>query len=157
MATRKPLVIVAGQIQQLQSGDTIIGIEVSQVNLSNANAAAMKICTPAYSDAAGSVDFAKADAIGTSEVVGLAIAEIAIAGSGLIQTDGILTATTGEWDIITGETGGLVADQVYWLDETTAGRLTITAPSADSKLVVRVGKGLSTTQILIAIQPPILL
>ncbi len=157
MAERKPLVIVSGQIQQLQSGDTVAGIEVSKVTLGNNNAAAAVICTPVYSDAAAGCDFAQADAIGTSEVIGLVLAEIAIAGSGEIQTDGVMSATTGEWDVVTTETGGLVADTIYWLDPTTAGKLTITAPSADTKLVVRVGKGLSTTQMLIAVQPPILL
>ncbi len=157
MAARKPLVIVAGQIQQLQSGDILAGIELGQISLTNSNAAAIPIVAPVYSDGAGTVDFAQADAIGTSEVVGLAVAEIAIAGSGLVQTDGVITATTGEWDIVTGETGGLVADTIYWLDPATAAKLTITPTSTDTELVVRVGKGLSTTQMLIAVQPPILL
>ncbi len=157
MAERKPLVIVSGQIQQLQSGDTVAGIEVSKVTLGNNNAAAAVICTPVYSDAAAGCDFAQANAIGTSEVIGLVLAEIAIAGSGVIQTDGVMTATTGEWDIVTAEAGGLVADTIYWLDPDTPGKLTITPTSTDTELVVRVGKGLSTTQMLIAIQPPILL
>ena len=157
MAVRKPLVIVDGQIQQLQSGDSIASSEVSQVSLTNNNAAAIPIVAPVYADGAGTVDYAQADAIGTSEVVGLAVAEIAIAGSGFVQTDGVITATTGEWDIVTGESGGLVADTVYWLDPDTAAKLTITPTSTDTQLVVRVGKGLSTTQMLIAIQPPILL
>ncbi len=157
MAVRKPLVIVAGQIQQLQSGDTLTGIELGQVSLTNNNIATAVICTPVYADGAGTVDFAQADAIGTSEVVGLAVADITAAGAGLIQTDGVMTASTGEWDVVTTESGGLVADTIYWLDPDTPGKLTITPTSTDTELVVRVGKGLSTTQMLIAIQPPILL
>ena len=157
MATRKPLVIVAGQVQQLQAGDTLGGVELGQITLENENAAAIAIGAPVYSSSAGKVDYAQADAIGTAEVVGLAVAELAIAGTGLIQTDGTMTLTTGEWDIITGEVGGLVANTIYWLDPDTAAMLTITAPTADADLVVRVGKGLSTTQMALQIQPPILL
>ena len=157
MATRKPLVIVNGEVQQLQSGDALSGVELGQVSLTNSNAAAIPICAPVYADGAGTVDLAQADAMGTSEVVGLAVAEIAIAGDGLVQTDGYIEATTSEWDAVTGETGGLVADTVYWLDPDTAGLLTITAPTADADVVARVGKALSTTQLLINVQPPILL
>ena len=157
MAARKPLVIVAGQIQQLQAGDIIDGVELGLITLENENAAAIKIGAPVYSSSAGKVDFAKADAIGTAEVVGLATVEIAIAGTGSVQTDGVITLTTGEWDIITAEVGGLVANTIYWLDPSTAAMLTPTAPSTDTQLVVRVGKGLSTTQMSLMIQPPILL
>ncbi len=157
MAERKPLVIVSGQIQQLQSGDTIAGVGASKVSLTNNNAGTAVIGTPVYSDGAGTCDFAKADAIGTSEVIGLVFADIAAAGAGEIQTSGVLTATTGEWDVVTGKTSGLVADTIYWLDPTTAGKLTITPTSTDTQLVVRVGIGISTTQMLIAVQPPILL
>ncbi len=157
MAVRKPLVIVSGQIQQLQSGDTISGIEVSQVSLTNNNAGTAVIGSPVYSDAAAGFDLAQADAIGTSEIIGLVVADISAAGAGLVQTDGIISATTGEWDVVTAETGGLVADQIYWLDPDTPGKLTITPTSTVTELVVRVGKGLSTTQMLIAVQPPILL
>ncbi len=157
MAVRKPLVIVSGQIQQLQSGDSISSTEVSQVSLTNNNAGTAVIGSPVYSDAAAGFDLAQADAIGTSEIIGLVIADISAAAAGLVQTDGVMTATTGEWDIITAETGGLVADTIYWLDPDTPGKLTITPTSTDTELVVRVGKGISTTQMLIAVQPPILL
>jgi len=159
MAERKPLVIVNGQIQQIQAGDTLQGISnPAIVTLVNGNANAIVIGSPVYASAAGTVDLAQADDVNTSEVVGLVSdASVANGANGSIQTGGILTATTGQWDTITGETGGLVANTVYFLDPSAEGKLTVNAPTTDGHLVSRIGKGLSTTQLEIAIQPPILL
>ena len=48
--------------------------------------------------------------------------------SGVIATGGPLTASTAQWDAITGQVGGLTPNTRYYLDPTTAGKLTITAP-----------------------------
>ena len=160
MALRKPLVIISGQVQQLPSGDTLDAstAEVDVVTLTNGNASPIVIGSPVYSDAAGSVDLAQANASGTVEVLGFVKdTSISASASGSIQTDGILAATTGQWDIVTGDTGGLVAGTVYYLDPTTAGKLTATAPTTTSQYVVRVGKAISTTEMEISIEPPILL
>jgi len=160
VALRKPLVIISGQVQQLQAGDTLdaSAAEVDVVALINGNASAIVIGSPVYSDAAGSVDLAQANASGTVEVLGFVKdTSISASASGSIQTDGILAATTGQWDIVTGDTGGLVAGTVYYLDPTTAGKLTATAPTTTSQYVVRVGKAISTTEMEISIEPPILL
>lgn len=160
MALRKPLVIISGQVQQLSSGDTLdaSAAEVDVVVLTNGNASAIVIGSPVYSDAAGSVDLAQADASGTVEVLGFVKdTSISASASGSIQTDGILAATTAQWDIVTGDTGGLDAGAVYYLDPTTAGKLTATAPTTTSQYVVRVGKAISTTEMEISIEAPILL
>ncbi len=157
MAARKPLVINAGQIQQLQSGDTLDGIEASLVTLTNNNAGTAAPGMAVYSDAADGYDLGQADAIGTSEIIGLVTASTIAAAEGQVQSDGIVSLTTGEWDAVTGETGGLTFNQIYWLDPDTPGKLTETPTSTVTELVVRVGKGLSTTEMLVAIQPPILL
>ena len=160
MALRKPLVIISGQVQQLSSGDTLdaSAAEVDVVVLTNGNASAIVIGSPVYSDAAGSVDLAQADASGTVEVLGFVKdTSISASASGSIQTDGILAATTAQWDIVTGDTGGLDAGAVYYLDPTTAGNLTVTAPTTTSQYVVRVGKAISTTEMEISIEAPILL
>jgi hypothetical protein len=60
-----------------------------------------------------------------------------------------LTATTGEWDTVTGGSGGLTAGAQYYLSDTTAGRLTTTPPSTTGRYVVNVGRALSTTVMLI--------
>ncbi len=158
MATKKPLVITSGQIQQLQAGDTLDAAvsEVDVVSMTNANAGPIVIGAPVYVSAAGSVDLAKADAAGTVQMLGLVKdTSIATSEAGIIQTDGVLVATTGQWDAVAGTTGGLAAGAAYYLDPDTAGLLTATAPTTAGDFVVRVGIALSTTDLDISIMPPI--
>ena len=148
MASQKPLVIINGQVQQLPAGDTLNASinEVDVVSLTNANASSITIGQPVYVSAAGSVNLASAAASGTCKVLGLVRdASIATASSGFIQTDGILSATTGGWDAVTGDTGGLTAGSIYYLS-TVAGGLTTTAPSGSGNYVIKVGLALSTTE-----------
>jgi len=124
--------------------------------LINGNAGVIVIGAPVYSSANGTVDKAKADAVGTTDVIGLVYdASIAAAGTGGIQIDGILTATTGQWDAVAGTSGGLTRNAVYFLSAATAGILTATARSVAGQFVVQVGIGLSTTDMKINIQPRI--
>lgn len=158
MALRKPLVIVDGQIEQMQSGDTIDAAisEVDIASLTNNNASPIVIGNVVYTDSAGGVDLAQADAIGTSEIVGLVRdASIASAASGEIQTDGVLTASTGQWDNVAGTTGGLDVGVVYYLDPTTPGDMTDTAPTAVGQVVIRIGTAISTTSLEISTSEPI--
>jgi len=160
MALRKPIVVVDGLLQQLQSGDTLDAVvsEVDVVEMTNNEASAIVIGTPVYVESAGNVEKAQADASGTVEVLGLVRAvSIAASESGEIITDGILIATTGQWDTVTGDSGGLTAGTVYYLDPDTAGMLTTTAPTTGGDYVVRIGKALSTTDLEITITQPILL
>lgn len=158
MSLRKPLVIVDGQIQQLQAGDSLDATsnEVDSVELTNGNAGSIVIGTPVYSKSAGSVDKAQANASGTVEVVGL-VRDVSVtaAASGAIQTDGVLAATTGQWDAVAGTTGGLTYNTVYYLDPDTAGKLTSTAPTDAGDYVVRIGKAISTTELEISISQPV--
>lgn len=160
MASRRPLVIIGGQLQQIPAGDTlnVSASEVDVVALTNGSGAAVAIANVGYVSAAGSFSLAKADASGTVEVVGLVRdASIGIAASGNIQTDGVLTASTAQWDAVTGQTGGLTFGAVYFLSAATAGRITTTAPSTTGQFVMRLGKALSTTDFDISILQPILL
>lgn len=160
MAVRKPLVIVNGQVQQLQAADTI-DVPTSGgtiISAENGNAGSIVIGAPVYVSDDDEVDKARANAIGTSHVAGLVRdASIAAAATGTIQTDGVLTATTAEWDAVTGETGGLTAGARYFLDAATAGKLTQTAPTTVGQTVVKVGKALSTLSMIIDIEEAILL
>ena len=155
---RKPLVINGGQIEQLQAGDTLDASTgaVDVVQATNANASPIVIGAPVYPSVAGSVDLAKADAQATVQVLGLVKdTSIASAASGAIQTDGILSATTAQWDAVTGGTGGLTVGGVYYLDAANAGKLTSTAPTTGGQFVVRVGLAMSTTELDISIAAPI--
>lgn len=158
MSAKKPLVITDGQVEQLQAGDTLDAAvsEVDVVSKVNGNAGAIVIGTPVYVKADGEVDKAQANASGTVQITGLARdVSIAAAASGIIQTDGVLVATTAQWDAVTGGTGGLTAGSVYYLDAATPGMLTATAPTTAGQFVVRVGLALSAIDIDISVTPPI--
>jgi hypothetical protein len=148
MALRKPLVLVGGEIQQLQSGDTLSGpvAEVDEVTLTNGDVGAHAIGDVVYIDAADDAKKAKADAAGTSKAIALATAAISAAASGSYQTNGILAGLTG-----------LTAGATYYLSAATAGAMTATAPSTVGQYVVKLGTAISTTELMIDIEPRILL
>lgn len=156
MASRIPLVIVNGRVSQLPSGDTLSGISTNTKVVTNDNGGSLVIGTPVYATADDHVDKADGTAVAKSEVVGLVFdVSIATGVTGSIQFDGILTATTGQWDAVTGGTGGLVAGTVYYLDVATPGKLTATPPLTLTDWLVRIGRALSTTELEINIEPPI--
>lgn len=159
MALRKPLVLNAGQIQQLQAADTLDAPQGGgdQHVLTNNNAGSIVPGTPVYAVANDAVDKAKADAAGTKNVIGLAEETIVAAALGPITLSGVLTLTTGQWDTAFGTTGGLVKDTKYYLSAATAGLGTATAPTTVGQYVVELGVALSTTELLINIRPAILL
>lgn len=161
MALRKPLVLNNGRTQQLQAGDTLdatVAVQNIQKSLTNDEASPIVIGAPVYSDAASGVKNAKADAPGTSDVVGL-VGEVSIAAAtpGAIVIDGVLSATTGQWDAVFGTTGGLTFNTIYYLSSATAGLGTATAPSTPGESVVELGIALSTTEFLVRIRQAILL
>lgn len=158
MALRKPLVITNGQIEQLQSGDTLDAtvITADSIQKTNGNASTLVIGTPVYVKADGQVDKAQANASGTVQVFGFCKdVSVAASASANIQTDGILSATTTQWDAAAGTTGGLVPGTVYFLSAATAGKITATAPTASGEYVVRVGTAVSATELEISIEAPI--
>ena len=153
MAVKKALVITGGQIEQLQSGDNLdIG---NMITKTNDQGGAIVIGQPVY-------------VVGTTVLLAIANAQASIRVAGLvldlsvadqdpanILLDSKLTATTGQWDAVTGQTGGLTPGANYFLDPTTAGMLTLTAPTTVGQFVVRVGHALSATEFEIEIGQPI--
>jgi hypothetical protein len=160
MALRKPLVQVGGQLQQLQSTDTLDAPQSGGdvVSQTNDEAGAIVIGTPVYNDANDGVKKAKADASGTKDVIGL-VRDTSITNgvAGAIQTSGIIAATTGQWDTALGTSGGLTKGTRYYLSATTAGLGTSTAPSTVGQYVVELGLAISTTELLLSPFRPILL
>ena len=147
MASRKPLVVINGQLQELPNGDTINASvnEVDVISKTNDNAGALTVGMAVYIKATGSVDKARANAAGTTKVIGLVRdASIAAAGTGAIQTDGILSSS--DWTDVTGTTN-LTAGSIYYLSDSTAGEITTTAPTAAGSFVVAVGVAVSTTEL----------
>ncbi len=159
MALRKPLVQVGGQIQQLQSGDTLDAPQSGGdvVVLTNNEVGALIPGNVVYSDTAGTCKKARADAAGTSKPVGLATQSINAAAAGPIMVSGILTLTTGQWDSAFGTTGGLTAGTIYYLSAATAGLGTVTSPSTTGQYSVELGIALSTIDLMVRIRQTILL
>jgi hypothetical protein len=94
--------------------------------------------------------------VGEGQVIGLvADTTIADGAEGLIQTEGVLQATWGEWNAITGFSSGLTVGAQYFLGG--GGGLTTAPPMVATLYVVPVGTAISTTELKINIKQPILL
>lgn len=160
MAERLPLVIVNGQVQQLQAGDLLPADAITELEAVEMTATSnLVIGNAVYVDSDDSVDLAQADAIGTASVLGLCVdTTVDSAANGVIATAGaVLTANTTQWDAVAGTTNGLTAGAPYFLSKDTAGILTETAPTAVGEVVIVVGKGLSALKMKIDPQHTILL
>lgn len=126
----------------------------SVVNATNGEAASIAIGKAVYISGADTIRLANANAAGTKNVIGLVFdASIAAAATGAISTSGVVTATTGQWDAVTGQTGGLTSGSKYYLSNSTAGNLTTTPPTTG--YVCPVGFALSTTKMVINIGPTV--
>ena len=151
MALKKPICIYSGQLAQIASTDTldVPGIAAGDVVvLTNDESSPIVIGAPVYMDDADGVKKAKADATGTKNVIGLVKdASITNGTTGGIQVNGVLTATTTQWDAVFGTTGGLTFNTRYYLSQTTAGIGTATAPSTVGQFIVPLGIALSTTEL----------
>jgi hypothetical protein len=161
MAFRIPLVINAGQIEQLQSGDQILipAATTDIRSLTNGEASTTLVIGMAvYVSAASTVKRAQANALSTSDVVGLVYdTSIATSVAGNIAVGGVLTATTTQWDAVAGTSGGLTFNTIYYLDPTNIGKITATAPTTVGQVVVQIGTALNTTDMDITIRQTVLL
>lgn len=161
MATKIPLVLGAdGLVQQLQSTDTISvpfsGVDVRSVT--NSDSVALVFGTPVYAFAAGSVKRGQANAKSTSGVVGLMYdATTAAAAVGQMAAGGVMAGTTAQWDAVTGATGGLVFNTLYFLDPVTAGKLTTAVATTVGQCNALIGRAISTTELEVDISEPVLL
>ncbi len=154
MAVKKPIVMTNGELEQLQPGDRVQQVVV--FDRQNGNTGNVVMCTPVYASGAGQVDEAQADAASTKNVLGLiADDDVAPSGNGAVQSDGIFTATTAQWDAVTGDTGGLTMGSRYYLDDAASGTLTITLLTTQGNFIAPVGIALSTTELEISIGPTV--
>lgn len=118
----------------------------------NGEASDMVICRAVYVSGPGTVKLANANAFPTTNVVGLvAEASVASSASGSIAVAGVLEATTTQWDIVTGQTGGLTSGSTYFLSAATNGAITSTAPGSGH--IVPVGVAISPTKLRLGFGP----
>lgn len=99
----------------------------------------------------GTVLSAQGDSEDTAAVTGIAIAVGVENSSVLVKYAGPIRLTAAQWDVITGETGGLTRQARYFLSSATAGKLTQTAPVTSGEFVTQVGIALSATDLMIQI------
>lgn len=151
MAIKKPLVLTNGEIEQLQSGDTI---DVQPDSYEATFTSTVIAGEPVYIDGGSSVDQAQANASATSDVAGLAATAVTAASTGTVIFNGTVTLTTLEWDAVAGTTGGLTAGAKYFLSDSTAGRLVEqgSIPTVAGRFVVEVGEALDSTDLLVQIR-----
>jgi hypothetical protein len=154
MAIVKPLVLNGGRIQQLQSGDNL---DTGADRLQRTFTPATAICTAMYVDGASTVDKARANVVGTVDVLGLAAEAVGAGADGGVITNGQMAATTGEWDLVTGQTGGLTTNSLYFLSSAAIGLLVIepSVPSGSGEFIKRIGLALSPTEMEVRIMPEV--
>jgi hypothetical protein len=121
-------------------------------SLINEDGVAVLVCAPVYSSSAGKFKQARANAVGTSQAIGLVIDVPSVANTvaGNVQTSGTVTKTTAQWDAVTGDVGGLVQGSQYWVSAATKGKLVRDpAPSASGNFDVLIGEALDTVRLLL--------
>lgn len=114
----------------------------------------IQIGQPLYITGGSLVEPAQANAAGTTQVAGVSIDAVAAGVSCRYISEGQIEKT--DWSTIIGSVN-LATGATYFLDPSTAGRLTTTAPSTAGQYVVRVGRAISTTILDLEIELPILL
>ena len=151
MAVKKPLVLTNGEIEQLQTGDTI---DVQPDSFEATFTSTAIAGAPVYVDGGTSVDLSQANAAGTSDTIGLSAAAVTAAATGTVIFNGLVTLTTAEWDAVAGTTGGLTAGAKYYLSDATAGRLVEqgSIPTVAGRFVVEIGEALDTTDLIVTIR-----
>lgn len=152
--TNAPMTVTSTTVVTNLNADLLDGFNASQMNgirtLQNDNAGAIVIGTPVYVKSNGRVDKARANAIGTCTTLGIVRdTSISAGASGSIQFFGIVTATTGQWDAVTGGSGGLTPGSYYYVSAASAGQLTTTAPTTTTEVVKEALWAFSSTEALI--------
>lgn len=115
--------------------------------------ATIKIGYPLYLSG-NIVNPAQANAAGTTQVVGISIADVSVGVGCKYITEGSIERS--DWMEVAG-TATLSPGVTYYLSPDTAGRITATAPTTAGQYVVRVGRAVNTTTLDVEIELPILL
>lgn len=95
------------------------------------------------------ITLSKADSTSTATCFGIATEQITNTNSGNVAYGGVLELTTGEWDTVSGGSGGLSAGAEYWVSAATAGNITSTAPTSPGQQQTSIGYGISTIKLFI--------
>jgi len=115
---------------------------------------AVRFGSPVYLKATGHADLAQANGQPQTQVVGLSINEVEPGFGCQYITEGKITRE--DWTEIAG-TATLAPGATYFLDPSSPGRITETAPTNSGQYVVRIGRATSTLVLDVEIELPILL
>ena len=157
----KPLVIDAGQIRQLASGDTLDAVVTAKevVTIASASGVTMNAGDVVYINTSGAINLADASATASKYPIGFVRGQddgttSSISGGSNIevQTDG--TFTISDWTNVLGSST-LSPGTKYYLSSATAGNITATAPTSSNHFIVPIGRAISTTAMYIEIGEPI--
>ncbi|WEM34501.1 hypothetical protein [Xanthomonas phage X1] len=125
-------------------------------SLTNGNAGAIVIGRAVYISGANTCDVANANNYGTASVIGIATSVTTASGAAVnVAVSGVVTATTAQWDVVTGQSGGLTTGAKYYLSNTTSGALTTTAPVTG--ILAPVGIAVSTTKLALRLERVVVL
>ena len=151
MALQDPLILDSGNIKPLPGGDTLIGLQnAGNIIRTYSNDAGpgnfLNRCQHVIARTNGTQVFPSGvPSSSSSGVKGLVVDVISAHGATVdIMVDGIFSASTAEWDVYTGDTGGLVAGKYYYTDTATPGNLKETDLSGQ-----RIGQAISSTELVL--------
>lgn len=161
MAARKPLVIIDGYVHRLPEGDTIDGETRSNcVEVTHVGPDDIEPGFAVYVSGDDEVTHAQADVIGTADPIGLATEF----GTGTpdsvvkVQVGGVLELTLSEWNLVTGDSVGLVPNNVYYLNPALPkGSITNIAPTTSGQFTTVIGRAISATKLKIAIERAVII
>ena len=149
---KKPIVITNGQLEQLQVGDVLVHAP-NTFEATNGESISILIGGTVYISGVNTIKYAKADSDATKTAIAMCTNDIVSGEDGVVQVNGRLTLTTVQWDLVTGDTGGLIPGISYFLSEITSGRISKIAPNTG--FVVKIGIAVSTIDFEISISAPI--
>lgn len=121
------------------------------ISLTNNEISLVRKCTPVYAIGSGFKKAASDNVIST-KIIGILIEDTLAGASGIIQSNGIVTATVGEWNLVIEGGGSLVENTMYYLK---VGEISSTPPS--SGYIAPIGIALNTTQLKINVLNTVLL
>jgi hypothetical protein len=108
-----------------------------------------------YGGGVGGMVLARASSHATTFCCGILLEDTPPFASGIIQQTGIVEGTEAFWSVIANSLHGLISGETYWLSPAIAGRITSTPPNHFGDYVVKIGRALSPTLLLLDITPPI--
>jgi len=135
--------------------DSVLGSSAPIFIKTNTDSVPLVIGMPVFLTGIGNgVHRARANTGSTSIVAGLCnLTSVATNQAVHVQTDGQLTATTAQWNILTGQVSGLTEGATYYLSISTPGQITPNISTTAGTYVCPIGIALSTTSMLIRVQP----